>query len=161
MDSVTAGAQPVENIQTTLVATPHGGYYSVLTSDMKTKHGKCVKMYDSGRVEYTCEYVNGEVHGRYIKYHDLDMPEACGLDSESPIYQIIEYDKGKKHGGYVRYTSEGLLVESQKYVNGLRHVMHYAYAGGKPIYTQYQNGIPTRRIMWSANHSSPECSYEL
>ena len=132
------------------IVTHDGGYFSVLESDKTTKHGKCVKMYDSGKVQYTCEYNNGKIHGRYVEYYDM-LDE---LENEQPIYRIIEYNMGKKNGGYVTYDKSGHLGESRKYSSGLLHGTYLVTDdNGFQTMILYIKGIPAHMYVKRPEHA--------
>ncbi|MBC7413126.1 MAG: hypothetical protein H7331_11820 [Bacteroidia bacterium] len=52
---------------------------------VKVDHGRVVRYYDNGQMEYECNYINGELEGDYIEYN-----------REGSIKRVLKYREGRE-----------------------------------------------------------------
>jgi antitoxin component YwqK of YwqJK toxin-antitoxin module len=94
-------------------------------------HGKYVRYYNNGTLEFECSYVHGKKHGEYVRYYKHGQIEEkstykngkrCGehviYKPDGNLYIKCKYINNELHGKYIRYHENGEVKFKCNYVNG-------------------------------------------
>lgn len=85
---------------------------------------------DHGKVTYTEQYLNDQLHGKKTVYY----PPNKETGKVERIYSVTYFERGKPEGEYIEYFDFGQTRVKGQYVNGLRHGEWTEYQpNGKPI----------------------------
>jgi antitoxin component YwqK of YwqJK toxin-antitoxin module len=92
---------------------------------------------DPRRIDYKCEYKNGQKNGMYIEYYE-----------DGTIYQTIEYRDGKKDGLMKEFFSSGEIKLEIPFRDDKRHGTMVEYArNGEIVYKWIlENGDPVKKL---------------
>lgn len=83
------------------------------TKNGSVKWGEYKEYYNSGNLFISAEYVNGELNGEYIKWHDwTQFDSIAGFGRKIKHYNYLN---GGKYGSCIDYNPDGYLKEARIY----------------------------------------------
>jgi len=113
-------------------------------------HGICIKLYENGRTNWTCDYKNGKKHGTETTYYFRD----------GDVYSTCTWKNGARDGKLINYLRDGKKVSEIIWKNDqVESSTYWSPNGSISCINNYIDGNTSRYIVTSYKKDSNEIKY--